>query len=63
MKKDGGPLQPISLRDHLAINAPPRPSEWWPDDFPQLAPRGRMAELGARWRYAYADAMIAERDK
>ena len=74
--KDGGPAFPIvasgadrqrgdvdygaSLRDWLAVHAPEMTEQWYEDS------RGdgiHWLDAQAAWSYAYADAMIAERDK
>ena len=70
-KPDGGPAFPcdwedyqagmggMTLRDHFAGQAPPMPKQWWND-----SPKNQhWLEVRAAWNYAYADAMLAEREK
>lgn len=64
-KPDGGPASGgMSLRDYFAAHAPTMPKTAFLD-----LERGNesgaqwMAKRLARWAYAYADAMLAEREK
>lgn len=69
-KPDGGPAFPaasylhrgMSLRDYFAAHAPERPGGWWPTPRPERLETW-SPELHAAWAFAYADAMLAERDK
>ncbi len=49
----------MSLRDYFAIHAPEMTDQWWSD-----SPRGQhWIDARSAWNYAYADAMLAQRDK
>ncbi len=74
-KNDGGPAFPApiapgadwlcgaSLRDYFASHAPP-PPKWWMDDWAKNAnDLDAVARVMSQWAFAYADAMLAERDK
>lgn len=53
----------VSLRDYLALNAPPSPDNY-EDEFEDDAwRRMTLAEIESRWSYEYADAMLKERVK
>lgn len=48
----------MTLRDYLAAHAPEQPA-WWTAQRPKTGRTG--LEHDAAWRYAWADAMLAER--
>ncbi|HLZ10665.1 MAG TPA: hypothetical protein VKT80_18910, partial [Chloroflexota bacterium] len=60
----------VSLRDYLALNAPPVPDDYWEcieankEDYPDLKDMFENdlilspAEQAARWAYEYADEML-----
>ena len=53
----------MNLRDYFAANAP-EPPKWWIDDYGKdIEDLQSEAQLISQWNYAYADAMITERDK
>jgi hypothetical protein len=56
----------MTLRDYFAAHAPPPPA-WWLNRYDQCfssAPDlGTAAQHLAQWRFAYADAMLAEREQ
>jgi hypothetical protein len=74
-KDTGGPAFPtvagqtvysngMTLRDYFAANAPEMPDQWWSDTKAEHGGgAGSWAEAMASWRYFYADAMLAERNK
>ena len=77
-KKDGGPAFPVgrvfdprgnlvqagasgmSLRDWFAGTAPPMTDTWLEDS---LGEGDHYLDAQAAWNYAYADAMLAAREK
>ena len=78
-KEDGGPAFPtidhtesgypycanfgLSLRDWFAAHAP-APPKWWMDSFGRnTQDLGEYADVLTQWSYAYADSMIAARQK
>lgn len=67
--KDGGPAFPtamgegMSLRDYFATHAPP-PPDWWIHSYADRAnDLDSVANVIAQWNYAYADAMLRERER
>jgi hypothetical protein len=48
--------QGVTLRDYFAAHAPPKPDNWQPSDT-KVIPHDDAA-----WAYAYADAMLAQRE-
>lgn len=72
-KEDGGPAFPrtgatvdarpqigMTLRDYLAAHAPAMTDQWFEDSRQEGE---TWMQVESAWRYAYADAMIAERAK
>lgn len=73
--KDGGPAFPgesyngqvvpgntgMTLRDWFASNAPMMTEQWFQDSLAEEG--GHWLEAQSAWAYAYADAMLAEREK
>jgi hypothetical protein len=49
----------IALRDYFAAHAPEMPG-WWVRDYPTT---DNSMEIFVAWRWFYADAMLAEREK
>jgi hypothetical protein len=65
-RNDGGPTFPVqsatndgvTLRDYFAAKAPEPPAQWWDN-----SPFVDEIEGIICWRWYYADAMLAEREK
>lgn len=58
----------MSLRDYLAAHAPHPPSEWYQSQREAQTTQGNPWNFDPisaliRWRWHYADLMIAERDR
>ena len=61
--KHGNHPEGMSLRDYFAARAP-KPPKWWIENYGKdLNDLQSEAELISVWNYAYADAMIKEREK
>lgn len=54
----------MSLRDYYAAHAPAAPQWWW-DRFKTVwqDDLSRAAEHESQWRFAYADAMLKQRNE
>ena len=74
MEQSGGQLGGMTLRDWFATHAP-EPPEWWlqtqrqhdhnrnPHNEDHKPPIRSDAEIDAAWRWTWADAMLAERER
>jgi hypothetical protein len=53
------PFPGMTLRDYFAAHAPEMPS-WWVRNYPTT---DNSMEIFVAWRWFYADAMLAERER